>query len=210
MPPRSSRKRQSPAPDSPPPKRQATAAKKTQKSGKQTLFDAVDDKKSAVSTPEQTKAYLDSLEDSEGSELSDVDSDEFEDVPIAKKRKTEHAKDVADARDGEEDEDDEMDWEDAIQSESARTPAGVRTSDDDIGDISISLNEDGTQVLAGKDLAANKLKKGPSKRERMVRNGTHCIHVQALMWHNAMRNSWLNDKEPVSYTHLTLPTKRIV
>src|SRR5699024_7673897 len=38
-------------------------------------------------------------------------------------------------------------------------------------------------------------KKGPTKRERKVRNATHCVHVMSLLWHNAVRNSWLCDTE---------------
>ncbi|KAK1623033.1 Rad4 transglutaminase-like domain-containing protein [Colletotrichum phormii] len=38
-------------------------------------------------------------------------------------------------------------------------------------------------------------KKGPTKREKKVRNVTHCIHVQYLLWHNALRNSWVSDQE---------------
>jgi xeroderma pigmentosum group C-complementing protein len=130
---------------------------------------------------------LDDDDDDEQSSLSDVDSDEFEDVePPSKRLKTEG--NVEDG-DGEED---EMDWEDAIGT------AGPSTNNEasdavEIGDISISLNDDGTYEEPLVSLATGK--KAPSKRERQVRMLTHCLHVQTLLWHNTVRNSWLNDKE---------------
>ncbi|CAD0088254.1 unnamed protein product [Aureobasidium mustum] len=69
--------------------------------------------------------------------------------------------------------------------------------DDDsaIQDINISINEDGSvQAIAAAEQQA-KAKKGPSKRERQARIRAHCIHVQTLLFHNAVRNSWLNDAE---------------
>jgi len=196
MPPKGSRKRAS-ADSSPPSAKRRATPKTASKKGKQSLFDTIDDKKAAVSTPEQTKAFLEQLGDSDSSDLNAVDSDEFEDVPLTKKRKIEQVgKDNNETAEDEDEDEDEMDWEDAIQADDG--PAKERDrgiADDDIGDVSISINEDGSRVVAGTELAASKLKKGPSKRERLVRNGTHCIHMQALMWHNAIRNSWLNDKE---------------
>lgn len=38
-------------------------------------------------------------------------------------------------------------------------------------------------------------KKGPSKKEKAIRISIHCMHVQLLLWHNAIRNSWLCDRE---------------
>jgi len=195
MPPKGSRKRTAAESSSPPAKRRATP-KPPPKKGKQSLFDAIDDKKAVLSTPEETKAFLEKLGDSDSSDLSAVDSDDFEDVPLTKKRKSDQPEREPKEVEEDDDEDDEMDWEDAIQAdEGASKEQDYGIADDDIGDVSISINEDGSRVVAGTELAASKLKKGPSKRERLVRNGTHCIHMQALMWHNAIRNSWLNDKE---------------
>ncbi|GAB7340021.1 hypothetical protein MBLNU457_6526t1 [Dothideomycetes sp. NU457] len=197
MPPKGSRKRTANDSSPPPAKRRATPSSAFKK-GKQSLFDAIDDRKTAVSTPEETKAFLEKLGDSDSSDLSAVDSDDFEDVPLTKKRKSDRSDREPDAKDDEEEEEeeDEMDWEDAIQAdEGASKEQDYAVADDDIGDVSISINEDGSRVVAGTELAASKLKKGPSKRERLVRNGTHCIHTQALMWHNAIRNSWLNDTD---------------
>ncbi|KAI9671083.1 MAG: hypothetical protein M1831_005169 [Alyxoria varia] len=38
-------------------------------------------------------------------------------------------------------------------------------------------------------------KKGPSKVEKLIRNGAHKMHVQTLMLHNHVRNMWICDKE---------------
>ena len=135
---------------------------------------------------------MDDLDDDEDSALSDVDSVEFEDVPPAKRRKTGPSKAVLVA----EEDDDEMDWEDAIpaaSSSAAVTPSVSKIEDDEVGDISVSINEDGSYIEPV--VSAGLTKKGPSKRERQIRIQTHCLHVMALMWHNTVRNSWLNDKE---------------
>jgi len=195
MPPFVSTKRErseSPAQDSPPAKKKAVAKRKlaqkpTPKQEKKTLFDAADDLGKRQGSSEKARKFLDGLNDDDDDEssLSEADSDEFEDVPTAKRRKTT-------AGDSEDDEDDEMDWQDAFQQgDSASTPAAA-VAEPEIGDISVSVNEDGIYVP---EITASGAKKGPSKRERKIRIQTHCLHVQALMWHNTVRNSWLNDEE---------------
>ena len=193
MPPFVSTKRdrsESPAQDTPPVKKKAVAKRKpTQKQEKKTLFDAADELGKKQGSSEKARKFLDGLnnDDDDESSLSEADSDEFEDVPTAKRRKTT-------AGDSEDDDDDEMDWQDAFQQQgdSARTPAAASVAEPEIGDISVSVNEDGIYVP---EITASGAKKGPSKRERQIRVQTHCLHVQALMWHNTVRNSWLNDKE---------------
>jgi len=157
------------------------------------VFDSIDDHQASKSTTADAQAFFDNLSNSDNSSLSDVDSDEFEDVPVAKKRKV--TKDEEDNDTADNEDDDEMDWEDAIGSEHAQTSSSKPgAADGEIGDLSISLQEDGG-VVAARAIDKSDVKKGPSKRERQIRNGTHSIHVQALMWHNTIRNSWLNDKE---------------
>lgn len=161
----------------PPPKKQAT-----QKRAKPTLFDTADAPKDDTSKIAKNRAFLDSLD--EDSELSEASSDEFEDVePAARRRKASPApKDEDD-----EEEDDEMDWEDAIQSSAAKP---VLAHDLEIADVHVSMKDD-----VEPEVSAGINKKGPSKRDRQIRIRTHCLHVQSLMWHNALRNKWLNDKE---------------
>lgn len=180
-----------------PAKRPKGATAKAAKHPKPTLFDAIDAPK-ATSTPEEARAFLAGIHGNDDeSSLSDISSDEFEDVaPAAKRRKL--ANDVTGNtnRGGEEkddeDDEDEMDWEDANPNVTHTTGA----ADEEIEDINISINDDGSlAVEAAQAAAANaKAKKGPSKRERQIRIRSHCIHVQTLMFHNAVRNSWLNDK----------------
>ncbi|KAF2161993.1 hypothetical protein M409DRAFT_27718 [Zasmidium cellare ATCC 36951] len=183
MPPFVPRKRE----HSPEPLPQAKRQKKpASKDKKPTLFEAADTPSGKLKSSREAQEYLDGRDDDDD-ELSDVDSDEFEDAQPSKKQKTAHAP--------AEDDDDEMDWEDAIgegSSAAAKTPAADQ-DDGEIGDISVSLNDDGTYVEPLVSLATGK--KGPSKRERQIRVLTHCLHVQTLLWHNTVRNSWLNDKE---------------
>ncbi|PSK33935.1 hypothetical protein B9Z65_8261 [Elsinoe australis] len=183
MPPHVSRKRHA-SPDT------SLRAKrsKRQPRGKSTVFDTIDASTSAAATPEQTKEYLNGLNDSDSSSSEDGDDHDFEDVPGLGTGKS-GAKPEGDG-----DEEDEMDWEDAIGAGEPDTSMTAPADDVDIGDVTVTLSVDGKYATAA-DKAASTLKKGPSKREREVRNGTHCIHVQALMWHNTIRNSWLNDKE---------------
>ncbi|KAK6437600.1 hypothetical protein LTR95_006198 [Oleoguttula sp. CCFEE 5521] len=177
----------SPGPAPPAKKQKSTNGKVRVKAEKPTLFDdaaALEKPKSA----EKSKKFLKSLakEDTVDSDLSDADSDEFEDVPAASGQKRDTDSDD-EATDGSEDEDEGMDWESAVQE----TGASSIVEEPEIGDISVSMNDDGSYVQPEVNLATGK--KGPSKRERQVRIQTHCLHVQALMWHNTLRNSWLND-----------------
>ncbi|KAF2774483.1 Rad4-domain-containing protein [Teratosphaeria nubilosa] len=186
MPPFVSRKQhRSPSPVVTPPSKSKKPAAKRAKS---TVFDAIDAPGRKEKAVNQNKNLLEELNDDEDESLSEADSDDFEDVPPAKKRKL-----VALKQDEEEeDEDDDgMDWEDAI-------PAGRHEGHDqpepEIGDISLTITDDGSYVDPGVSTPSVS-KKGPSKRERTARFRTHCLHVQALMWHNTVRNSWLNDQE---------------
>ena len=145
-----------------------------------------------MSDAAENRKLLEELNDSEDdNSLSEADSDDFEDVPPSKRRKTSPA---AAGEDGEEEEDDEMEWEDAINQ-----PGPVKDaprSEPEIGDISFTVKEDGSYTAPDAGVSVPGLgKKGPSKREKQVRIQTHCLHVQALLWHNTIRNSWLNDKQ---------------
>lgn len=193
MPPFVPRKRRSPSPEAPPAKRRETARGKKapvdQKPAKLTkpkssVFDAIDTLNTKA-TAEEAKNFFASVgkgdsddeDDRDGSSSEDDDDDEFEDVPMKEAPK-------------EQDDGEDMDWEDAI-------PATETNVDDDsaIQDINISINEDGSVAAVAAAEQQAKAKKGPSKRERQARIRAHCIHVQTLLFHNAVRNSWLNDEE---------------
>lgn len=91
--------------------------------------------------------------------------------------------------DEEEDEDEDIDWEDAIDTNatSATTPT---LAGPELQDLELTLDKNETHVS---DLLDGK--KGPTKIERHIRIQTHCMHVQCLLFHNAIRNAWSNDKK---------------
>ncbi|KAL9531766.1 DNA repair protein [Sphaerulina musiva] len=174
------------------------------KAHRSTLFDAADTPPPKQTTSAaETKKFLESLDndddDDDDESLSDLDSDDFEDVaPARKKPKMAHIDSAqigqderANDDDDDDDDDDGMDWEDATTAHPNVVPSSK--PDVEIADIDVSLNEDGVYVEPELSLATGK--KGPSKRERQFRVLTHCLHVQSLMWHNTVRNSWLNDTE---------------
>ncbi|RMY70221.1 hypothetical protein D0863_05947 [Hortaea werneckii] len=189
MPPYVSRKRQqSQSPDVTPQRKSRQPAKR----GKTSVFDAADAPANRMSDAAENRKLLEELNDSEDdNSLSEADSDDFEDVPPSKRRKTSPA---AAGEEGEDEEDDEMEWEDAISQ-----PGPVQDapkSEPEIGDISFTVKEDGSYTAPDAGVSVPGLgKKGPSKREKQVRIQTHCLHVQALLWHNTIRNSWLNDRQ---------------
>lgn len=168
--------------DKPPPSKRR-AVPQSSKATKTTLFNAIDTPQSAKRSAADSQRFLDKVggggeedSDSGSNSASEVDSDDFEDVQPALQ---------------EDDQEDDVQWENAIDD---TTPAAVvARHDDDIQDVSISVKEDGTYIEPM--VSGTAKKKGPSKRERLVRSVTHTLHVQALMWHNTVRNSWLNDSE---------------
>lgn len=99
---------------------------------------------------------------------------------------------VSDDEESDEDDDDseeEVDWEDAIDVNppSATLPTLARPEG---GDLELILDQEETHTS---DLLDGK--KGPSKIERHIRIQTHRMHVQFLMFHNALRNSWTCDSK---------------
>lgn len=176
---------------SPSDKSNSTPSQFTQ-SKKPSLFDTLDEKPRAQGrTVEDNQAYLDKLEeddddDSSDSSLTEISSSDFEDVEAAtpsKRRKIEDNKD-----DEDEDEDDDVVWEDAVSG----TPSGPSlTVPEPSGDLELTLDESARSFLT----IPNGKKKGPSKTERRIRMETHCLHVSFLLFHNLVRNSWVNDRE---------------
>ncbi|RAK99229.1 Rad4 family protein [Aspergillus ibericus CBS 121593] len=86
----------------------------------------------------------------------------------------------------------EVDWEDAIESNPASatpmTPS-ILTRDQH-QDLELTLDKNEIHLS---DLLEGK--KAPSKIERQIRIQTHCLHVQFLLHHNAIRNAWANDSQ---------------
>ncbi|TVY30281.1 DNA repair protein rhp42 [Lachnellula hyalina] len=146
---------------------------------KPTLFDDLDAGTGSKRTAEHNKALLEKLTatDDESTLSSLSDDDEFEDVPSAKRQKVDEES---------EDEDEDMEFED-VETNAAPAPYGPIPS----GDLELTLRKD-ERVSISNPLG---MKKGPSKIERQIRVATHQIHVQMLMFHNAVRNAWLCDQE---------------
>jgi xeroderma pigmentosum group C-complementing protein len=127
-------------------------------------------------------------DDESESALSDIDSDEFEDVP----------QDGEASRNGKHEEqgdhDEEIDWEDAmVEHASVNLKKHVPMTE---GNLELNLSRVGDEGgQYGFVKAATNTKKGPTKIEREIRLQTHCMHVQFLLYHNAIRNRWICDKE---------------
>ena len=137
--------------------------------------------------------HIDDSDSDTDSSLSDVPEESgANDTPQAP-----HASDDDDDDDDEEEEDDGIDWEDAIDTKTTSTTTPTLAVPE-IQDLELTLDKDDTHVS---DLLDGK--KGPSKIERLIRTQTHCMHVQCLLFHNAIRNAWINDKK----VHETLRQK---
>jgi xeroderma pigmentosum group C-complementing protein len=195
MPPILSRKRSlSDSPPSEPPPKRARASKSKSKPkppaparrSKVSVFETLDAPPKVKRTLSQTKALLD--QEGEDSELFEEESseDDFEDVPLNGAQKSK-GKGKA-GEDSDESEDD--DWEDALGAHHHTKPdhgsAPVIT-----GDIALTLSAAPRTAFETKPDG----KKGPSKVQRQIRNVTHCMHVQYLMYHNLVRSAWMQDVE---------------
>lgn len=178
------------------------------KRARPTVFDALDDEPNTTRTPDESKAFLDSLGGEGESSLSGVSSDddlEFEDAlhaPAGKRTKI-HGVKKKEAEE-EEDSDEEMEWEDAVPSahvhahkhHSAQHAEEVPSSEQaGLRDLELTIEKHEPFSFSRSAAEAAVGKKGPSKIERYIRIQTHCMHVQFLIWHNAVRNGWINDKE---------------
>ncbi|KAK2605804.1 hypothetical protein QQS21_003758 [Conoideocrella luteorostrata] len=159
---------------------------------KPTLYDDLD----ATATPlsaQSAGSIFQTLDDDESSSsLTSLSDEDFEGVPQAKRLKV--AREVPEN----EDEDEDFEFEDVA------APAPFESNVPAVsGDLELTLNKDTRMSLT--NVFGDK--KGPSKRERKVRNATHCMHVLTLLWHNAVRNSWLCDPEVQAIMISHLPPK---
>ncbi|KAF2877342.1 Rad4 transglutaminase-like domain-containing protein [Massariosphaeria phaeospora] len=186
--PRKRLKSDSPAPE-PPPKR---AARHTRpRRSKDSVFQSLDAPPNVPRTLSQTKQALAELEDDE-SALSELESseDEFEDVVIngAQQATSSKSRGKRKARDVESSEESEVEeWEDALASGRNVEPVPVIS-----GDIELTLSSTATQTAFSSKIDG---KTGPSKIQRQIRNVTHRMHVQFLMFHNLIRNAWVQDEQ---------------
>ncbi|KAJ5112604.1 Rad4 beta-hairpin domain 1 [Penicillium argentinense] len=118
---------------------------------------------------------VDESDSDSDSSLSDAPDDEDTPAPLA-----------AESDDDDDEEDDEVDWEDAIDTKTSTTTPTL--AGPEIQDLELTLDKNETHIT---DLLDGK--KGPSKIERQIRIQSHCMHVQCLLFHNAIRNAWIND-----------------
>ncbi|KIW91488.1 uncharacterized protein Z519_07454 [Cladophialophora bantiana CBS 173.52] len=153
------------------------------------LGDVLDDESRNIPGRQRTQTFSLGSDDSESS-LSDVDSEQFEDVPSNLGRPPVVAHGAE--KDEDEDEDEDIEWEDAAGHEQEKELPAYKPQSD--GPIEITLRKADNEADNWIAQAANK-RKGPSKREKQVRICTHQLHVQFLLWHNSVRNSWISDME---------------
>ncbi|KAJ5907686.1 hypothetical protein N7495_000368 [Penicillium taxi] len=151
----------------------------------------------------QRRARTDNAKSSDTIPDSDADSDADSDSSLSEVPEEDNTPQAptaiaaTDDSDEEYGDDDEVDWEDAIGPDtmSATTPS---LAVPEIKDLELTLEKNESHAPETLDS-----KKGPSKIERHIRIQTHCMHVQCLLFHNTIRNSWVNDAE----VHKTLRDK---
>lgn len=174
-------------------------AKLTAPPRKPTLFDVLDATASPGSSSKTSLAALALNESSDSSSssssLSSLSDGDFEDVVPPPKQHNSHF-----AEDDDED-DEDLEFEDVSLSQPPQ-PISANVPEPPIGDLELTLIRD-TRISLANALG----KKGPSKLERRIRVSTHCVHVQLLLWHNAMRNKWLGDEEVQGIILSHLPGK---
>ncbi|KAJ5173679.1 Rad4 beta-hairpin domain 1 [Penicillium coprophilum] len=124
--------------------------------------------------------------------LSDSDSDSNSSLSDAPEDLKDNAPEES------EDEEEDIDWEDAIDTKTSATTPTVAAPE--LQDLELTLDQNETHVS---DLLDGK--KGPSKIERQIRIQTHCMHVQCLLFHNAIRNAWSNDSKVHEILRKKLP-----
>ncbi|KAJ5554862.1 Rad4 beta-hairpin domain 1 [Penicillium sp. DV-2018c] len=132
--------------------------------------------------------------------LSDSDSDSSSDLSDAPDGLLDKAN-APNAQESESDEDEEedIDWEDAIDTKTTSTTTPIAAGPE-LQDLELTLDKSDAHVS---DLLDGK--KGPSKIERQIRIQTHCMHVQCLLFHNAIRNAWSNDAKVHEILRKKLP-----
>lgn len=154
------------------------------------MFQTLDTPPTISRSLSQTKALLE--QESDDSDLSEPQSDdeEFEDVVINGTTAASSLKNKGKQKVEDDESSVDEDWEDALgghHSNHHHDTAPVIS-----GDIELTLSAHPTQAAFS---SKSDGKKGPSKIERHIRNVTHCMHVQFLMFHNLIRNSWIQDKQ---------------
>ena len=152
---------------------------------KDSIFATLDAPPTTTRTLSQTKKFLEQGDDDSKFSETGSSEDEFEDVPLD----TTVQNGLETLEDDSTYSEDEQ-WEDALGEKHH-----ALLKDEPIPVISgdIEFTVDTTPLIANSLKPDGK--KGPSKIERQIRNVTHCIHVQYLMFHNLIRNAWISDTQ---------------
>ncbi|GAO14489.1 uncharacterized protein UV8b_04282 [Ustilaginoidea virens] len=145
---------------------------------KPTLYDDLDATTTPLSGNSAGSIFQASGVGDDDSSLTSFSDEDFEAGPPAKQPQV--------ANGPSEDEDEDFEFEDVAAPAPSHSDVPFVS-----GDLELTLTKDSRTSLA--NLFGDK--KGPSKRERKARIATHSLHVLTLLWHNAIRNSWLCDLE---------------
>lgn len=141
-------------------------------------------KRQAQSTAPPKRDLSDSSSDTS---LSDVPEEINNTESVTPQVSSNRVSDDGESDEDDEDSEDEINWEDAVDVNppSAILPSLARPEG---GDLELILDQ---EEIHTSDLLDGK--KGPSKIERHIRVQTHRMHVQCLLFHNALRNAWTCD-----------------
>ena len=197
MPPHVPRKRKSP-----PTQRSELSTQKAKiKSGSKTVKST-----KRPAHEEERREFLNQLESSasESSSISDAPSSSDIAASPAKRRKLNEPKrenntvsESSDLDDSGSDAGvagDEDGW-DSFVAQHDETATDRKANSKDAQHDHIEITIDKAAQVRNSDFKALNDKKGPTKIERHIRNSTHQMHVMALMYHNYIRNHWINEKE---------------
>ncbi|KAL1969813.1 hypothetical protein VTN77DRAFT_7322 [Rasamsonia byssochlamydoides] len=143
---------------------------------------------------QEVNELLDSDDESSLSDVSSVAEDASNKEPV----KAETDNDGDSHEEDDDDDNDGVDWEDAMET----NPSGPISHTAPVQDLELTLDPNANRL----SMTLLDGKKGPSKIEREIRLNTHRVHVQCLLFHNALRNAWINDQALHDILRRQLPT----
>ncbi|KAL9057239.1 MAG: hypothetical protein Q9162_002443 [Coniocarpon cinnabarinum] len=181
------------------------------KAKRESLFDAVEARAAPPQISDQEK-FLSQLDgnDSETSSLSEAQSfsagpgDDTSSIKGSDSAKRQQKRTSTDEIDGvesssggeedeDEDEEDHQEWDSFLaEHDELGAPKPVKQGKDDER-MQITVEE--VKDVRRSDIKLGDEKKGPSKIDRQIRNTTHQLHVMSLIYHNHIRNCWINNEK---------------
>ncbi|KIW05899.1 uncharacterized protein PV09_03093 [Verruconis gallopava] len=184
MPPFLPRKRlRSPSPPASSRRKRIEASRKTNTD----VFTALDSNFGNKTSATENRAFLEALSDEQSSLSDDSSGDEFEDVlPTSTAKHKSRGEKAASV-----DSDDDLEFEDVGGDGKVEAELPIPEIADNLqitvrgpGDVQptrLTLKHGGKATI--------------TKKMREARWMTHCMHVQFLLYHNTIRNSWINNAE---------------